>query len=72
MGQTNANLRATKWIKQLSPGDTNKLGNDQQQTVETLTAFNEYFPNRIPTELLEAMRRAAELFDIATFLDKQM
>ncbi|KAE9204691.1 hypothetical protein PF002_g20561, partial [Phytophthora fragariae] len=53
-------------------GDTNKLGNDQQQTVETLTAFNEYFPNRIPTELLEAMRRAAELFDIATFLDKQM
>ncbi|KAE9090457.1 hypothetical protein PF010_g18579, partial [Phytophthora fragariae] len=49
----------------LSPGDTNKLGNDQQQTVETLTAFNEYFPNRIPTELLEAMRRAAELFDVS-------
>ncbi|KAE9032832.1 hypothetical protein PR003_g5208 [Phytophthora rubi] len=57
--------RLTKWIKQLSPGDTNKLGNDQQQTVETLTAFNEYFPNRIPTELLEAMRRAAELFDVS-------
>lgn len=45
--------RLTKWIKQLSPGDTDKLGNDQQQTMETLTAFNEYFPNRIPTELLK-------------------
>ncbi|KAE9119893.1 hypothetical protein PF001_g18550, partial [Phytophthora fragariae] len=59
-----ANVRE-KELEHLSPGDTNKLGNDQQQTVETLTAFNEYFPNRIPTELLEAMRRAAELFDVS-------